>query len=70
VKKIWAYSKQTGKTELVDTVSKSEAAFIVREYQVAFGPTFYVWSGLKRDNPLTKPSSGQFDETAHYKCEL
>lgn len=68
--KIWAWSKQTHKTELVDTVDKKEAAFLVREYQAAFGPSFVVWSGLKRDNPLTKPSSCQCDETAHYKCML
>jgi hypothetical protein len=68
--KIWSYSKQTGQTELIDTVDKKEAAFIVREYQAAFGLTFVVWSGLKRDNPITRPSSGQFDETSHYKCDL
>jgi len=68
--KIWAWSKQTHKTELIDTVDKKEAAFLVREYQAAFGPSFVVWSGLKRDNPITKPSSGQFDETSHYKCLL
>lgn len=65
--KIWAYSKQTGKTELVDTCNKKEACFMVREYQAAFGPTFVVWSGLKRDNPWICRSF--CDETAHYKCE-
>jgi hypothetical protein len=66
--KIWAYSKQTGKTELVDTCNKKEACFMVREYQVAFGPSFVVWSGLKRDNPLYKQMRG-IDETAHYRSE-
>lgn len=63
--KIWAYSKQTGKTELVDTCNQKEACFYVHEYQAAFGPTFVIWSGLKRDNPVNR----RFDETAHYKCE-
>lgn len=49
--KIWAYSKQTGKTELVDECTKKDGYFMVREYQTAFGPTFIVWAGLKRDNP-------------------
>lgn len=64
--KIWAYSKQTDKTELVDTCKKKVAWFMVREYQAAFGPTFVVWSGLKRDNPLNRSFC---DETAHYRCE-
>jgi hypothetical protein len=67
--KIWAYSKQTHKTELITTCIKRDVAFLVREYQLAFGSSFVVWAGLKRDNPL-KPSSSQCDETAHYKCML
>jgi hypothetical protein len=65
--KIWAFYKQTGKTELVDTCAKKEACFMVREYQAAFGPTFVVWSGLKRDNPWINRRPD--DETMHYRCE-
>lgn len=65
--KIWAYSKSTGKIELVDTCAKKDARFLVREYQLAFGPTFVVWSGLKRDNPWV--NHREDDETMHYKCE-
>jgi hypothetical protein len=64
--KIWAYSKQTGKTELVDTCAKKDACYLVHEYQMAFGSGCVVWSGLKRDNPWI---CRRFDETAHYRCE-
>jgi hypothetical protein len=63
--KIWAFYKQTGKTELVDTCTKKDACYLVHEYQLAFGRDCVVWSGLKRDNPVNR----RFDETAHYKCE-
>jgi hypothetical protein len=64
--KIWAYYHQTGKTELVDTCSKAEVGYMVREYQLAFGSTCTVWAGLKRDNPRLARGRG-VDETAHYR---
>ena len=67
--KIWAYYKDTGKTELIDTASKKDVAYLTREYQIAFGNTCVVWFGLKRDNPVMHKGRG-FDETSHYKCML
>lgn len=47
---IWGKWHRTGKTERIDTAaSKKDAAYLVGEYQMAFGQDWHVWSGRKQD---------------------
>lgn len=50
---IWGTCHQNGKTEKIDQASsKKEAAYLAREYQLAFGRGWTVWCGRKdRRNP-------------------
>ena len=49
--KIWAKNIHTGTVENIDECSKDGAAYLVREYQIAYGRQWIVWAGLKRDEP-------------------
>lgn len=53
--KIWG--KYRGKVELIDTCTKGEAAYLVGEYQLAYGSQWIVWAGLKRDEPRLDEST-------------
>ena len=46
---IWARFLQTNKIEKIDECSKSEAAAMVREYQLAYRGAALIWAGRKKD---------------------
>jgi hypothetical protein len=49
--KIWGRNLQTGIVELIDTCGKYEVYKMLSEYQMAFGKSYKLWVGLKRDEP-------------------
>ncbi len=49
---ITIWGKHKNKVEPIDTAeSKKDAAYLVGEYQLAYGGAWLVWSGLKKDEP-------------------
>ena len=49
---IWGKSKNTGKAEVIDRAnSRRGAAYLAREYGIAFGSTWVVWAGRRTDEP-------------------
>jgi hypothetical protein len=42
---------QDGPAEKVDTCAKRSAAYLLREYRMAFGAGWKLWVGLKREEP-------------------
>ena len=48
--KIWKRFKDW-KPEVIDTCTKKNAAYMLREYRMACGPDCKVWLGLMRDEP-------------------
>lgn len=47
---IWGKYLVTGITERIDNAtSKGDAAYLVGEYQMAFGRDWQIWSGRKKD---------------------
>jgi hypothetical protein len=54
-KKIWGKPKD-GDAEVLDETCRGgdSAEYLVAQYQMAFGPNWKVWAGLKRDEPKDK----------------
>lgn len=49
---IWGRYLPTNRIERIDTADKDNAAlYLVREYQLAYGADWIIWSGNKRDEP-------------------
>jgi hypothetical protein len=48
---IWAKNLKNQTVHRVDTCKVGEVGYIVREYQMAYGPTHVVWAGKKADMP-------------------
>lgn len=46
---IWA--RYRGNVERIDECSARDAAYLVREYQLAYGSEWVVWAGRKSDEP-------------------
>ena len=52
---IWG--KYRGNVEKIDESSRDNgAAFLVREYQMAFGKDWKIWAGRKKDEPHDRES--------------
>ena len=49
--KIWGKYIPTKKAEVLDTCTKKELGYMLREYRMAFGRDWIIWAGLKRDEP-------------------
>jgi hypothetical protein len=50
---IWG--KYQGKIEAIDHCGKRECAYLVREYQLAYGKQRVIWAGKKTDEPGMLP---------------
>jgi len=48
---IWAKRKNGRPEKIEENVPKREIYSLLEGYQMAFGPDFVVWAGLKRDEP-------------------